>query len=626
MLWDTRTIHLFFCRRKLTTFSSQKEKEPVTTLSQPRPNRRFNLPLIPSIIAVALIVALIVSLAAGQGLFGGADALQGRTSAAASRDTVVDEVIANGAIEPRLSSALTFPGSGGRVSRVLVAPGDSVAAGDPLIELELRRLSAAVAVAQADLARAQADRQELLAGATAEQIAAAQAQVAQARGALVQLEGSITSDDIRAAQARVAEAQALVARLEAGARATDAQAADAQVAQAQAALQNQRDTLSATKTNAELALQRATADLTRAQAAYAEAKSNWEYVRDTGNDPIAPTRVNAQGRSVDNEATPGQREQYYAAFVTAEAALRSAEAAVQQAVVNFDNARQAEVSGIRSAEAQLAAVTANAEKVRAGADADAIAAARAQLAAARAELTRLQGDARAGALDAQRATLAAAEAQLAQLTADPTASALARAEAAVARAEAQLELAQADLDDATLRAPFAGVVGSVNIEPGEAVGNESPITLLDTDRYVVTLNVDEIDVVRIAVGQPVSVAIDALGGAPLAGAVQRITPLASDAGNVTSYEVRVEVDPAGAPVLPGMTASAAIEIARADAAITIPAAAVREENGVTVVDVITTGADGRRSIATQPVEVGIMTSTVAEIRSGLQEGQEVLLP
>ncbi|HMO56693.1 MAG TPA: efflux RND transporter periplasmic adaptor subunit [Roseiflexaceae bacterium] len=598
----------------------------MTTISKPQPGGRFNLPLVPSIIAGALVLALIVSLIIGPGMLSSSDTAAGRTTVVAGNGSVIDQVIANGTIEPRTTAELAFAGSGGRVSQVLVEPGDRVAAGDPLIALEVRRLQAAVVIAQADLNQARADRQALVDGATADEIAAAQAQVDAARGTLAQTEASVTNADLLAAQARIDEAQALLARLEAGARPAEQRSADAQLAQAEAALITQRDALSSAKTTAELALQRATAELTRVQATYAEARSNWEYVQQTGNDPINPTRTNTQGRSVDNQVSAGQREQYYAAFVRAEAALRDAEAALQQAVVNFDTARQAEVSGIRDAEARVAAALANADNIRAGADADAIAAARARLASAIAELDRLRGAARTAAIATQRANLDNAEARLAQLTNDPTASALARAEATVARATAQLELAQADLDDAVLRAPFAGIIGNIQIEVGEVIGNQSPITLLDTSRYSVKLKVDEIDVVRVQVGQAVDVTIDALNGPPLNGTVRRITPLASDSGSVTSYEVTVEVDPANQPVRPGMTTSAAILIARADNVLTIPAAAISMVAGMPTVEVLISGADGRRTIERRTIEPGLQAGSLVEVRSGIRAGDEIVLP
>ena len=95
-------------------------------------------------------------------------------------------------------------------------------------------------------------------------------------------------------------------------------------------LQAQRDSLSAGKTNARLALDQATSALTQAQSAYSTALQNWQYVQDTGNDPVQPTRTNAQGKAVANTLNDAQRRQYYDTFVQAEASLHSAEEAVRR--------------------------------------------------------------------------------------------------------------------------------------------------------------------------------------------------------------------------------------------------------------------------------------------------------
>ena len=72
-------------------------------------------------------------------------------------------------------------------------------------------------------------------------------------------------------------------------------------------------------------LSRSTATLTQAQSRYATASQSWQYVQDTGRDPVNPSKTNAQGKAVPNTLNDAQRQQYYDAFVQAEAALHSAE-------------------------------------------------------------------------------------------------------------------------------------------------------------------------------------------------------------------------------------------------------------------------------------------------------------
>ncbi|HEU5086212.1 MAG TPA: efflux RND transporter periplasmic adaptor subunit, partial [Roseiflexaceae bacterium] len=229
------------------------------------------------------------------------------------------------------------------------------------------------------------------------------------------------------------------------------------------------------------------------------------------------------------------------------------------------------------------------------------------------------------AISAQSGNLAAAQARLDQLLADPAASDLARAEARVAQAQAQLDQATIQLDEATLRAPFAGIVAAVNVAPGEEIGQQAPVTLLDISRYQVKVTVDEVDVARVSIGQPVEVLIDALGAPALAGTVRQVAPLSLADQDVTAYEVTIEIDPATRPVKPGMTASAAIIAEQRANVLRLPAEAVRSENGASVVDVVTTDKDGKQQVAAQQVEIGLRAGDQVEVRSGLSEGQQVLI-
>lgn len=78
-------------------------------------------------------------------------------------------------------------------------------------------------------------------------------------------------------------------KVRAGTRQEDIDAARTSLALAQENLQAARDKLSAAKTLAEAQVEQAAAALTQAQARYAQAKSNWEYVRDTGQDALMPS-------------------------------------------------------------------------------------------------------------------------------------------------------------------------------------------------------------------------------------------------------------------------------------------------------------------------------------------------
>jgi HlyD family secretion protein len=542
-------------------------------------------------------------------------------------DTLIATVNATGQIEPAQVTNLNFGGAG-RVDEVLVKVGDVVQAGAPLARLDARELTIRAAQAQAGLAQAQASYEKLLAGATPAEVAAAEAQLAGARGQLRQAEGSVSPADLRAAEAQLVQAQAQLERLTSGPKISDLQVAEAQLAQSQAQLETQRDQLSAAKTNAQLQMQQAASALTQAQSRYATAKQNWDYVQSTGKDPNGVTDP-VTGKRLHPKLDDRQRQQYYDTYVQAEAAMHSAEAALQQAQVAYDAARQAEVNGIQLVEGQVAASQASLDKLRAPADADQLAAARAQLASARANLDKLRGEQRRGALDAAQASVTQAQANLDRLQAGPESSDLAIAQAQVAEAQAALDLARLTLDEATLTAPFAGTVAEVNLKPGEVPSPTIvPIVLADLSSFHVDVAVDEIDVSRLAVGQPVTLTLDALPGLALPGRVDSINPLATARTTVTSYEVRVTATAGDPRVRAGMSANADIVVARKPNVLLAPRRAVRNDRGRLVVDlpndpsVCALPADQRPAsveLTQREVKTGLSNEQVIEILEGVDD-------
>lgn len=586
----------------------------MTTLPQSRFKGRLARPPLPVIIAALLIIALIAVLVARNTIFQQADPLQGATQALVTRGALSASITATGKIEPRQQAALSFDDAGGRVSAVLVTEGDIVAKDAPLVQLETRRLSAEVAAANAALAQAAATLRGLKDGATTEQIAAARAQVAAAQGTLTQTQGSVTAADIQAARATLDQARAHLAILEGGPKNEDLTRARTALTTAQAALEQQRAALSASKEQADKTVEQRANAVRDAQSALSTAYWDREYALNNDEDPRTQKPLN-----------DAQKQDFINAYDQSQRRLADAEAALKQAQIDAQAARESERTGLDDTQARVASAQADLQALIKGPDADTLAAARAQLAQAEADLSKLTGTQRQGALDTQRGNLGTAQAQLEQLLADPQASELARAEAQVAQAQAQLDQAQIKLDDATLRAPFAGTIAAVNVTPGEQLGQSAPITLLDISRYQVKVTVDEVDVVKVAVGQPVDVLIDALGAPALSGTVKQVAPQPEVANTVTAYVVTIEIDLAARAIKPGMTASAIIVTDRRDNVLHVPAQAVRSENGANVVSVVTSGKDGRPQVSTQAVELGLRAGDQVEIRSGLNEGQQVLV-
>ncbi len=380
----------------------------------------------------------------------------------------------------------------GTVAEVKVKEGDSVKRGDLLAILDTRGFD--------------------------QQVQQAAAAVASAKATLANVDQAPRSADAAAAAAAVRQAQAALDVLKAGAKPQDLQAAQAAVTAAQAQLQTNRDKLSQAKTTAEAQLQQATAQLTQAQATFAQAKSDWDYVQETGRNPANPTTINPQtGKPVANKVNDSQREQYYAAFVRAQAALRAAEEGVRIAQIAYDTARQNEVTGIQAAEQQVVQAQATLDKLQLPPDKDRLAAAEAALAQARANQAKLTGTSR--------------EAQVAQ------------AQAGIAQAEAALKQAQINRERAELRAPFDGVVAVVNIDPGDPSTTQGPaIRLVDVSSLTVEVQISDTDIGRVYLGQAATVVADALPDRKFKGKVSFISPTAIQNGTLRSYKVKIVPD------------------------------------------------------------------------------------
>jgi macrolide-specific efflux system membrane fusion protein len=202
-----------------------------------------------------------------------------------------------------------------------------------------------------------------------------------------------------------------------------------------------------------------------------------------------------------------------------------------------------------------------------------------------------------------------------------TRSALLNATNAAAAADAKVADIRAEKARNKLIAPAAGIVTAVSITTGADAGSGAAITIDSTD-YEVTASVVETDVAKMQVGQAATVAVGAVG-ATVDGTVSAIAPAATastSSGSVVSYAVTVALTSPPATLRPGMTADVTITTASADGVLAVPAAAVRGVAGNYSVLVLTAAGTPQA----QPVTVGLMTSSLVEIKTGLNAGDVVV--
>jgi len=219
------------------------------------------------------------------------------------------------------------------------------------------------------------------------------------------------------------------------------------------------------------------------------------------------------------------------------------------------------------------------------------------------------------------------------------AQAAARAQSAAARvvaAEAGLRYAAAVLDNTLIRAPFAGTVLRKEAEVGEVVAPSvgggltrgAVVTMADLGTLEVEVDVNEAYIARVRGGQAARITLDAYPDTAFRGAVRQVVPTA-DRQRAT-VQVKVSITDRDPRILPEMgarvdflepdTPRAAGAHTPAPPTIRVPAAAVREDQGESIVWLVRQGRLERR-----PVQAGPVSGGFREIHVGLAGGEMLLV-
>jgi hypothetical protein len=195
---------------------------------------------------------------------------------------------------------------------------------------------------------------------------------------------------------------------------------------------------------------------------------------------------------------------------------------------------------------------------------------------------------------------------------------VANAKLALLNAETNLANLEAELTYASLVAPEAGLVTSVNIAEGAGAPSGTAIAIA-SDAMVATALVTETDVSSIKASQVAAVTITALG-TDVAGTVSSVSTTGSNSSGVVGFGILVAVDSVPAGVLPGMSVQVSVVTSQALGVLSIPSVALGGTLGSYTVSVL--AGDG--TISTRSVGTGLVTTDLAQITNGLAEGDEVV--
>ena len=195
----------------------------------------------------------------------------------------------------------------------------------------------------------------------------------------------------------------------------------------------------------------------------------------------------------------------------------------------------------------------------------------------------------------------------------------------VRNSEISLENKQEQLDSYTVKSPIKGTVIEKNFKQGDTIeSGENLCTIYDLSYLTITLNVDELDISTVEIGQKVTVTADAVEGKVYEGEVTSITMMGTTSGGVTTYPVEIQIHETEG-LLPGMNVSTEIFIQNAENVVTVPVSAVERGNMVLVEggEMEAKGEHIPKGYGYREVEVGVTDGSYIEIISGIEEGESI---
>ncbi len=194
--------------------------------------------------------------------------------------------------------------------------------------------------------------------------------------------------------------------------------------------------------------------------------------------------------------------------------------------------------------------------------------------------------------------------------------------------------AQEKRADYVIRAPFDGVVATMDLKKGDSLSSNSTIARLVTKQHIAEISLNEVDVSKIKVGQKAVLTLDAIQELSISGHVAEIDTIGTTSQGVVSYTVKISLDTQDDRIKPGMSVSAAIITNVKSDVLMVSNAALKTQGAMRYVQVPSGEAPQNVSGATgvllsqaprrQAVEIGIVNDEFTEIVSGLNDKELII--
>lgn len=193
----------------------------------------------------------------------------------------------------------------------------------------------------------------------------------------------------------------------------------------------------------------------------------------------------------------------------------------------------------------------------------------------------------------------------------------------IAAAEAKVLAAQTVLNQAKITTTFAGEITDLTAQVGDRVmAGDQAFRVDDLSKLMIDLNVSEIDINDISVGQDVTIDFEAIPNKTYHGDVVEIALASSTSKSGTGFNVTVEITDADEAVKPGMSADIFIQIREVQGVLMIPNQAIRLLNGERVVYVLR----GDETLEPATIRLGVRSESYSQVVNGnLQVGDLIVL-
>ena len=202
------------------------------------------------------------------------------------------------------------------------------------------------------------------------------------------------------------------------------------------------------------------------------------------------------------------------------------------------------------------------------------------------------------------------------------------AQNALTRAGRKLEILEDKLRKTKVISPMNGTILTLPVIEGQVViaaasvnSGTSLMTIANLEKLQVETHINQVDVAYLQPNQKVKLRAESIKDASMTGRISFVAPKATVKNNIKGFQVQAIIENPNPRLRPGMSVNLTVPIARADSAVSVPISAVFKGEGNKKVVYVRNG----EATETREVKVGVTNYDYAEIKSGVVEGESILL-